>query len=286
MRILTKIKAQMVNLNRYSRILTKVFGAPWDITPGGHDSVQKVLERGMGLQDREPGTGVCGDAVDVAQPVVIGDVAVIPVNGVLANGIGAAERGAGVVDYFDIAREVQEFDADPAISKIILDIDSPGGTHEGSIEAARAISRATTPITAITSGLMASAAYEIAAAASRILATPTATVGSIGSMIGFLDQSRAFSAAGFKVEMIVSGPNKGAGMPGTSLSPVQRKQFQDLVDAAAGQFKAHVMLHRPQVSESAMDGAIFTSAKALELGLLDGIVESKSEVIPATPAVG
>ena len=97
--------------------------------------------------------------------------------------------------------------ADPAVKAIVLSIDSPGGTVDGTDNLANAIfaARGKKPIVALGDGTLASAAYWIASGADQIFASDnSAKIGSIGVVATHEDYSRAEENAGVKVTEITA----------------------------------------------------------------------------------
>ena len=68
------------------------------------------------------------------------------------------------------------------------------------------------PTMAYTDSEMASAAYWIASAADKVVASPSSTVGSVGVYMVVADYSKAAEAQGIKMVVIKSGKFKGAGI--------------------------------------------------------------------------
>ena len=174
-----------------------------------------------------------------------------------------------LTDVEEVMDELDEADNDANVAGIVLDIDSPGGTFNGSWELAQTIAGITKPIIAFTAGCMDSAAYMVASACDYIIAAPSASVGSIGVYVAMIDQSAAFEMAGLKTIIIKSGIYKGAGMPGTSLTEDQYSYIQNQVDTLHGTFKGFVNQFRENIPAEAMEGQDFLGFQAIELGLVD-----------------
>jgi len=89
--------------------------------------------------------------------------------------------GGGNTTYPQIVDAINQAEANAEVDDITLAIDSPGGGFDGLFDALAAIEAAKKPITAVISGLGASAAYAIASQAGEIVATNRASrIGSIG----------------------------------------------------------------------------------------------------------
>lgn len=110
---------------------------------------------------------------------VAGNVAQVNVVGVLTQepSFMAMLFGGGNTTYSGIISALAEADADPAVERITMFVDSPGGSVHGLFETIAAIEATKKPID-VTSSMACSAAYAIAAAAGPITAT------SVGSMFG------------------------------------------------------------------------------------------------------
>jgi ClpP class serine protease len=121
---------------------------------------------------------------------------------------------------------------------------------------------------------MASAAYWIASAADRVVASPSSTVGSIGVYLAVPDFSKAAEMAGIKMVVIKSGKFKGAGIEGTSLSEDQIANLQESVDSIHADFKAAVNMKRKMVRAEAMEGQTFSGKQAAAQGLVTGLADS------------
>ena len=133
-------------------------------------------------------------------------------------------------------------------------------------------------VEAVTDSLMCSAMYDVCCSAHRIYATPTAQVGSIGSMIGWLDESVRYQMEGYKVEVFRSGDLKGLGTPGTSLTDKQREHLQGTVLKSSTMFKQRVLNNRGFVSENAMQGQGMYADDALRENLIDELVDAIEDV--------
>ena len=83
----------------------------------------------------------------------------------------------------DVSATLAAMEADPAVKKVCLAINSPGGTVTGVEEIANQVRSMSKPTMAYTEGEMCSAAYWIASQSDAVFATPSARVGSIGVLL-------------------------------------------------------------------------------------------------------
>lgn len=215
---------------------------------------------------------------DGLKPMVemAGNVGIIPVNGALMRKPDPFEMAWGGVEDTDTLRHlVDQAAADPNVSGILLDVDSPGGFYSGGPELADAVkaARASKPVVAWTGGMMASLAYWVGSQADSVIASRSAAVGSIGVYIAIPDTSKMYEAFGIKVELFVNreGDLKAAGMPGTSLTDPQREHFQGRAQTAFVEFRRSVKTQRPGVTEEAMRGQTLNGTEAKNAGLVDRI---------------
>jgi len=139
------------------------------------------------------------DAAHPLQLQVINGVAHIPIVGELTP--SASTCGAfsmqGETEYGFIAEACRAADADPAVSSVVFDINSPGGYVDGVDQAAQAMAAIAKPTEARVSGMAASAAYWLASQADKIVATsPADEFGSIGVAMEWYDDDEAMAKKG------------------------------------------------------------------------------------------
>lgn len=170
--------------------------------------------------------------------------------------------------------------ADPAVHTILLDIDSPGGTVNGTPELAQVVRTIAKDkhVYAFTAGQCCSAAYWVASQADVIYAAPSATVGSIGVILPVVDSSALYDRCGLKMEVFSAGKYKSTGMDGTSLTEEQRDHLTQQVNATWARFKQAVTRRRA-IDESDMEGQSFYGTDALDKKLIDACNYSIEKII-------
>ena len=186
----------------------------------------------------------------------------------------------GATNTEEIIAAVDEASARHDIQALFLDIDSPGGSVNGTPELAQAVAAASKKkhIYAFSSGQMCSAAYWVASQADAIYATPSARIGSIGVILPVVDSSAAFEQAGLKVEVFAAGRFKSAGTPGTSLTEEQRSWLQSDVEETATDFRAAVLARGRKIPDEAMEGQTFSARNAMRFNMA-GIVAGRGEAM-------
>jgi signal peptide peptidase SppA len=204
---------------------------------------------------------------------------VIPIVGPIGKGLAPIERMTGAVDVNDIAETIDDYATNPQVTRIAFQVSSPGGTVTGVEELANKVRNIAKPTMAYTDSEMASAAYWVASAADKVVASPSSTVGSIGVYMTVADMTEMAKAQGIKMVVIKSGKFKGAGIPGTSLSDEQIANLQDSVDAIHADFKASVLQTRKLVKAEDMEGQVFSGKQAAQRNLVTGLADSFNEAV-------
>src|SRR5678809_521246 len=165
--------------------LPKTLLSPWAITQTGLELVISIASRSEFFSEVREQALLAQDGKPLAnaRSVVNRDgVALIPVNGPLFRHATLMTNVSGASSYETILKDFQAACESPDVEAIVLDIDSPGGEVHGAGELSTAIyqARGQKPIVAYVGGQGASAAYWIASAADKVVADPSAVLGSIG----------------------------------------------------------------------------------------------------------
>jgi signal peptide peptidase SppA len=208
-----------------------------------------------------------------AYQVMPGGVAVIHATGPLMK---YASSFSGGTSTAVLRRQIRNAANDEEVAAIILRIDSPGGTVAGTADLAADVRAAAKrkPTVAYIEDLGASAAYWLASQCREIFSNATALVGSIGTFAVVHDFSGAAAQEGIKVHVLRAGEHKGAGTPGTEITPEQLAEWQRLVDAHNEHFLSAVQKGRG-ISKTALsalaDGRCHIGQAAVDLRLSDGV---------------
>ena len=186
----------------------------------------------------------------------------------------------GATDTEEVMAAVNEAAGREDVQAIILDIDSPGGSVNGTPELAAAVAAASKAKTvyAFSAGQMCSVAYWVASQCDAVYATPSARVGSIGVILPVVDSSEAFAKAGLKMEVFAAGKFKSAGTPGTSLTEEQKDWLQSEVEEIAADFRTAVLARGRKIPDEAMEGQTFSGRRAMRLNMA-GMVDGRSQVM-------
>lgn len=203
-------------------------------------------------------------------------VGVIPVMGELVHRHNWLNAASGIASYDAISAMFISAMRDDSVKQILLNIDSPGGMVKGCFDLVDQIraARDEKPIIAYTNGTMASAAYAIGSAASKVIASKAALVGSIGILYPHIDRSAFLKDEGIAVTYFKSGKDKDIGAEGRPLSDYDREKIQARVDDVANLFFTEVSKNRPDLSVEVirnMEAGVFLAKDAEEMGLIDAV---------------
>lgn len=229
---------------------------------------------------------------EAAKPSITGKgpnkVAVIPVQGVLTKD-GPSWWGSS---YDGIADAAEKAAADPAVKRVVLAVDSPGGEVTGLPETASILASVAKvkPVSAIVEGMAASAAYWLTSQASDITLTPSGEVGSVGVRMMHVDISKALQDAGINVTELHAGKFKTEFSPYSPLSEEATANMQTRLDAAHTDFINAISAGRGNRVTADIkagrygEGRMFSATDAMGHGLADKVLaprEFYKAILPA-----
>ncbi len=276
------------------RLLSAVIDAVWAMQPDVLGRFYQVIMRhDIGVRiapevvadivaARSSGPGRAGDN----GYELWGSVAVIPIGGVIAkhaNQVNGSSQPRGTSTE-SVRKARAAALADGAVSSILYHIESPGG-YIGGVETLAAEIAGNKggqkPEWTFFDDLGASAAYWIGSQASRVLAGPTATVGSIGVYMVVPDTSRAYEAEGVHMNLVRYGEGKGAGVDGVPVDAAALAKFQQRVNESGDAFVAAVVRGRGMTREQAVKlatGDTWSGEELVKRGLVDALAPSAEAV--------
>lgn len=249
----------------------------WALLPAKLEEIITFVERRLSDDPLAPMSALPAGRRSAHDIRVLDGVAVIPVYGTLFKRANLLTDISGGTSVEMLSRQVQAAMDNPAVTAILLDIESPGGAVDGIKDLADRLyaSRGSKPIMAFGNDLMASGAYWLASAADLVLATETALVGSIGVAMMHYDYSGRDAQQGVKRTAIYAGKYKRIASDEKPLSPEGAAYLQGLVDHLYGVFLEAVAKHRgvdpEEVHGRMADGRLFIGQQAFEAGLIDGL---------------
>ena len=257
-------------------LASRLFGTPLLIHRPKLDVILSVVGQRIGMAD-VPATPMMDMAVFQRPPLAAAPegIAVIPIHGSLVKRSLGMEAASGLTSYGEIAAMLDAALADPQVSGILLDIDSPGGEASGSFELARRVREvaAQKPVWAVANDAAYSAAYAIAASAQRLFVTETGGVGSIGVIALHVDQSVKDAKDGYHYTAITAGAHKNDYSPHEPLSDAAKTELQGEVDRLYAIFTEHVAAMRGLDHDAvrATEAGLFFGSNAVTQGLADGV---------------
>lgn len=254
-------------------LASRIVGTPLLITRSKLDVILSVLGLRIGL----PEVAAAVPAVMPVSPEVAAPpgIAVIPIHGTLVRRTLGLEAASGLMSYGEIGARLDAALADPGVSGILLDVDSPGGEAGGVFELAERIRAidAVKPVWAIAADSAFSAAYALACAASHLAVTRTGGVGSVGVIAMHVDQSVRDAQQGYRYTAITAGRHKNDFSPHEPLGQEAAERLQAEVDRLYGLFVGHVAAMRGLDPDAirATEAGLFFGEQALDARLADAV---------------
>lgn len=262
----------------YIHLHSLVFNKPHLCTPEYAETVLAVLGEKLGVE--EGLYSVQSEGKDQKDKHLYGSTQVIPIIGSMVHRGSSLDAMSGITSYQSIKASIQSALEDPRVKSILLEMDSPGGSVAGAFDLKDYIQEAKQqkPIYAIANDSMASAAYLIGSACTKVYATQTSRVGSIGVVAMHVDQSEKNKKDGIKPTFISAGDYKVAGNPHEKLEGTALEYLQDSVNESYEMFVNAVATSRGIDAQAVRDteARVYGAEKAKELGLIDEVASFDS----------
>lgn len=202
------------------------------------------------------------------------NVAIIPVLGALT------KRGDlcswGMRDYIGM---IERANKSSKIAAIVLDVESPGGTVDGTNEFGMSIKQSKKPVVAFGDGMVASAAYWVASQAREIIANKNNATefGSIG-VLYVHENYQAYIAKEIGSVEIIRAPQSTDKARVNVIEPLTedlRAEIKTELKEIAKEFFSTVKKGRGARlntgEENIFTGKMYPANKALEMGMIDGL---------------
>jgi len=217
------------------RLASRIFGTPHAIELSKLRGILSVLQSRLEL---DPGTVLAGQfdlQTRNGKPYSVDDrgAAVISIAGTLIGKTYGLAPESGLCSYASISSAFSKALTDPAVTGVLLDIDSPGGEASSEMLALADLiysARGSKPVFAVANDLAASAAYLVASAADRLFVTQMGAVGSVGVYAVHIDQSGFDKKQGVRYSFVSAGAKKVDGNPHEPLSEPARDDLQAEID--------------------------------------------------------
>lgn len=265
---------------RLQRIHEAINFKPWFITAEGFSSIKSIFDKHFESKNslvnvdnsQEMLEDTMGDFVNSRPEMMVDkeDIAHIYICGVLGQKLTAFEKACGNTGYEQITMDI-----DAALSEgakgILFYGDTPGGMAVGIHEVATKIASLEIPTALYTDSLLCSAGYYLGCSVDYIVASSDAMVGSIGTILPWVDQSKLWEIRGLSFDAITNtGADLKDSMHGPTLGVNHREFLQEFVDDLADQFHGHVSEMR-ELDDEVWRAGFYVGMRALDYNLVDDI---------------
>ncbi|WFS63449.1 signal peptide peptidase SppA [Pseudodesulfovibrio thermohalotolerans] len=251
-------------------------GQFWAIHPDKLEAIAALTERLLVGErgDFSVFRKTAGDEKRISSYQEVDGVAVIPVNGVIAFRMNMFDLFSGGTSTEIIGKAVRRAAGDPDIRAIVLDIDSPGGTVGGLCDLTAEIREAAKakPVISWAGAQMCSGAYWLGSAATEVICSPDATIGSVGGAYVHHDLSGKDEKEGVKRTILSAGKYKRIVNDAEPLSEEGEAYLQTQIDDYYTLFvndvAANMGLDAKDVLDQLADGSVHVGEKALKRGFV------------------
>ena len=282
-------------MKNYLRASSLLFNQPLLVTPDMLDLGVRWANQAMSLNivnigAREGAALWADDGIDrIAQreeerrtAIARTGIEVIPVSGVLVSRGSHMNMCETMTSYEALRTQISNAVADPMVERVVLDIDSPGGSAVGAFELAadiRAMARQK-PITGIVNFMAYSGGYLIGAACSELVVSQTSGVGSIGVIASHMDRSKMEEGMGVKVTTVFAGAHKNDLSPHEPLSDQSLKYLNDVVQESYQLFVNAVAEYRGLTVQQVMatEAGLYRGQTGIAAGLADRLQSPQKAV--------
>jgi signal peptide peptidase SppA len=199
--------------------------------------------------------------------------------------IAAGGRNSSALCLSRLEKLLDKAFADISAAAVAISVNSPGGSPVQSrlihdrIRALAAEKEKT--VLVFCEDVAASGGYWIACAGDEIFADPASIVGSIGVISAGFGFTGAMDRLGVERRVKTAGKSKLLADPFGPETEEQAATITRLMEAMHTQFIDHVKARRGEKLKDGaelFDGSVYTGAEALDLGLIDGLGEARSEL--------
>lgn len=211
-------------------------------------------------------------------------IAVIRISGPLMK----EDQNCGPIGMEQIGQIIKAADSCPNIDGMVLQIDSPGGTVDGTETLGNIVRNAQKPVVTFVDGQMCSAALWIGSSSDEIIAsTDTDEIGSVGVLVQFADMQPYFEKQGVAFHIVKAS---------TSIDKV--KMWEDLragkyddyikevLDPLDEKFMDTIRTNCPNVDDKHLTGKVFFARDVMgvyvnKIGTIEDAIFRASELAPA-----
>jgi signal peptide peptidase SppA len=210
-----------------------------------------------------------------------GSIAIVRLNGSLMKN----DQECGPIGMESIGMIIKEANASQNIDAIVLHIDSPGGTVDGTEALANIVKGSQKPIISFVDGLMASAALWIGSSATEVIAsTDTDEIGSVGVLLSFADIQPYWEKQGVAFHTIAANTSPDKVKTWEELRAGKYDAYKkEVLDPLDEKFMNTIRQNRPNVKDEHLTGKIFFAKDIMgvfvdSLGTLEDAILRASEL--------
>ncbi len=216
-------------------------------------------------------------------------IEVVPVSGVLVSRGSHISMCETMTSYESLRGQLRRAVADPLVERIVLDIDSPGGSAVGAFELAadiRAMAQQK-PITGLVNFMAYSGGYLLGSACTELVVSQTSGVGSIGVIASHMDRSKMEEGMGVKVTTVFAGAHKNDLTPHEPLSEQSLRYLNEVVQESYQLFVNAVAEYRGLSAQQviATEAGLYRGAAGIAAGLADRLQSPQQAVDDLSRAV-
>lgn len=270
-------------LNDYRQIISALRNSAWMILPESLDMILEIVNmrlQGKAFSDEEIRIRLQeaeSESRDNSRVQIAQGIGIIPLYGPIFPKANLMTELSGATSLEAFSNDLQMLVNDDTVETIVLDVDSPGGVSDMMPETSQKIreAREIKPVYAVANTMAASAAYMLASQATKMYATPSGKVGSVGTYVVHEDFSKRNENEGRKVTYISAGRLKTAGNEDEPLTGEAKEYIQGIVNEAQRGFVEQVALGRgisvEDVEANFGEGGVVLPAQALAAGMIDDV---------------
>ncbi len=199
-----------------------------------------------------------------------GNVALIPLEGVIVSGTGVVP--SGFVSSDTVLKDLQRAEDDAGVEGVVLLINSPGGSAVASDEIAEKVASLEKPVVAVIREVGASGAYWVASSADHVIANRMSITGSLGVLGSYVSFGRFLREWNLTYNRLVAGEMKDVGTPFREPTPEEQAFLEERLEMIHEFFLSAVAENRNlTVAElrPIADGRFLLGSEALAAGLVD-----------------
>lgn len=263
------------------QLMRNIIAQPWAIDPAYVESMTPFLTALLNKENPTFEVSEARSSGSSAAAIPPGSIALIKMSGPMMKD----DQFCGPSGTATIAQSLKDAAANPNVDGIIFQVDSPGGTVDGTETLAKTFASIKKPKVAFVDGMAASAGmWAISGADKIILNGETAMVGSIGTMMSFADLRPVLEKAGVKFHSIKASRSvdKNADFEAATSASDYAGYIKNTLDPLNNVFTGSIEKNRAGkidlAKEDVLTGKMYIGKAAIKAGLADSIGNFESAV--------